>query len=62
MPRRKEYELRVLQKAAVGGCNGGHGSYNISGYYGGGGCNVSSYAMVVCSALYKQLCWDSGVS
>ena len=34
MPRRDEYELRVLQEAAVGGCNGGRGGYNVGGYYG----------------------------
>ena len=62
MLRRDEYELRVLQEAAVGGCNGGRGSYNVGGYYGGGGYNVGSYAMVVCSALHKQLCWEFGVS
>ena len=55
MPRRDEYKLRVLQEAAVGGCNGGRGDYNVGGYHGGGGYNVGSYAMVVCSALYKQL-------
>ena len=26
---------------------------NVGGYYGGGGYNVGSYAMVVCSALHK---------
>ena len=62
MPRRDEYELRVLQEAAVGGCNGGRGGYNVGGYYGGGGYNVGGYAMVVCSALHKQLCWEFGVS
>ena len=62
MPRHDEYELRVLQEVAVGGCNGGRGGYNVGGYYGGGGCNVGGYAMVVCSALHKQLCWEFGVS
>ena len=54
----------MLQKAAVGGCNGsgGGGSYNISSYNGGGGYNIGSYTMVACSALYKQLCWEFGVS
>ena len=47
MPRCDEYELRVLQEAAVGGCNGGRGGYNVGGYYGGGGYNVGGYAMVV---------------
>ena len=55
MLRHDEYELRVLQEAAVGGCNDGRGGYNVGGYYGGGGYNVSSYTMVVCSALHKQL-------
>ena len=32
MPRRDEYELRVLQEATVGGCNGGCGGYNVGGY------------------------------
>ena len=62
MPRCDEYELRVLQEAAVGGCNGGGGGYNIGGYYGGSGYNVGGYTMVVCSALHKQLCWEFGVS
>ena len=62
MPRHNEYELRVLQEAAVGGCNGGCGGYNVGGYYGGGAYNVGGYAMVVCSTLYKQLCWEFGVS
>ena len=62
MPQRDEYELRVLQEAAVGGCNGSRGGYNVCGYYGGGGYNVGGYAMVVCSALHKQLCWEFGVS
>ena len=57
MPRRDEYELRVLQEATVGGYNGGCGGYNVGGYYGGGGYNIGGYAMVVCSALHKQLCW-----
>ena len=60
MTRRDEYELRVLQEAAVGGCNGGCSGYNVSGYYGGGSYNVGGYAMVVCSALHK--CWEFGVS
>ena len=62
MPRRDKYELRVLQEAAVGSCNGGRGGYNVGGYYGSGGYNVGGYAMVVCSALHKQLCWEFGVS
>ena len=52
----------MLQGAAVGGCNIGSGGYNIGGYNGGGGYNVGSYTMVVHSALYKQLCWEFGVS
>ena len=60
MPRRDNYELRVLQEAAVGGCNGGCGGYNVGGYYGGSGYNVGGYAMVVCSTLHKQLCWEFG--
>ena len=52
----------MLQAAEVGGCNGGHGGYNIDGYYGGGSYNVGCFAMVVCSALGKQLCWEFGVS
>ena len=62
MPQHDEYELRVLQEAAVGSCNGGHSGYNIGGYYSGGGYNVGGYAMVVCSTLHKQLCWEFGVS
>ena len=61
IPRRDEYELRVLQEAAVSGCNGGCGGYNVGGYYGGGGYNAGSYAMVVSGALHKQLCWEFGV-
>ena len=52
----------MLQEAAVGSCNGGHGNYNIGGYYNGSGYNVVSYAIVVCSALHKQLCWELGVN
>ena len=62
MLRCNEYKLQVLQKAAVGGCNIGHGGYNTGGYYGGGSYNVGGYAMVVCSTLHKQLCWELGVS
>ena len=62
MQRCDEYELRVLQEAAVGGCNGGCSGYNAGSYYGGSGYNVGGYAMVVYSALYKQLCWEFGVS
>ena len=47
MPRCDEYELRVLQEAAVGSCNGDCGGYNVGGYYGGGSYNVGGYAMVV---------------
>ena len=53
-----KYELWVLQKAAVGGCNGGSGSYNIGSYNGGSGYNASSYTIEACSTLYKQLCWE----
>ena len=72
MLRCNEYELRVLQEAAVGGCNGGRGGYNVGGYnvggynvggyYGSGSFNVGGYAVVVYSALHKQLCWEFGVS
>ena len=63
MPRRVEYKLRVLQEAVVSVCNGGCGGYNVGGYYSGGGSyNVGGYAMVVCSALHKQLCWEFGLS
>ena len=62
IPRRNEYESQVLQEALVGGCNGGCGGYNIGGYYGSGGYIVGGYAMIVCSTLYKQLCWEFGVS
>ena len=51
MPRGDEYELRVPHEATVGDCNGGHGSYNVGGYYGSGGYNVGSYTMVVCSCV-----------
>ena len=51
MPRRDEYELRVLQEAVVDSCNGNHGGYNVGGY-----------TMVACSALHKQLCWEFGVN
>ena len=52
----------MLQEAAVGGCRGSSGGYNIGGCNGGGGYNVGGYTMVACSALYKQLCWEFGVS
>ena len=52
----------MLQEAAVGGCNGSGGDYNISGCNSGGGYNVSGYTMVACSTLHKQLCWEFGVS
>ena len=53
MPRRDDYKWRVLQEAAVGGCNSSHGGYNVGGYHSGGSYNVGGYAMVVCSALHK---------
>ena len=52
----------MLQEAAVGGCNGGGGGYNVGGCNSGGSYNVGSYAMVACSTLHKQLCWEFGVS
>ena len=52
----------MLQEAAVGSCNGGGGRYNIGGCNSGGSYNVGSYTMVARSALYKQLCWEFGVS
>ena len=52
----------MLQEAAVGGCNGGGGGYNVGGCNGGGGYNVGGYKMVACSALHKQLCWEFGAS
>ena len=51
----------MLQEAAVGGCNGGCGGYNVGGYnvggYNGGGSsyNVGGYTMVAFSTLHKQL-------
>ena len=62
MPWCNEYELWVLQEAAVGGCNGGCGGYDISGYNSSGGYNIGGYTMVACRALHKQLCWEFGVS
>ena len=56
MLRCHKYELWVLQKAAVGGCNGGSDGYNIGGYNGGGGYNVGGYTMVMLSTRYKLLC------
>ena len=52
----------MLQEAAVGGCSGGCGGYNIGGYNGGGAYGVGGYTMVACSALNKQLSWEFGVS
>ena len=52
----------MLQEAAVGGCNGRCGGYNVGGYHCGGGYNVGGYTMVACSALHKQLWWEFGVS
>ena len=52
----------MLQEAAVGSCNGGGGGCNIGGCNSGGGYNVGGYAMVACSAVHKQSCWEFGVS
>ena len=52
----------MLQKAAVGSCNGGHGGYNIGGYNSGSGCNIGGYTMVAFSALHKQLCREFWLS
>ena len=52
----------MLQEAAVSGCNGGSSGYNVGGCNDGGSYNVSSYTVVVHSALYKQFCWEFGVS
>ena len=46
MPRRDKYELRVLQEAAVGGCNGSGGGYNVGSCNCGGSYNVGGYTMV----------------
>ena len=51
----------MLQKAMVGGCNGRCGGYNIGGYD-GSGYNIGAYTMVAFSALYKQFCWEFGLS
>ena len=51
----------MLQEAAVGGYNVG-GGYNIGGCNSGGIYNIGGYTMLACSALYKQLCWEFGVS
>ena len=50
------------QETAVSSCNGGNDSYNVGGYNGGDIYNVGSYKMVADSPLYKQLCWEVGVS
>ena len=42
MPWHNQYELWVLQEAAVGGCNGGSDDYNIGGWNGGGGYNFGN--------------------
>ena len=52
----------MLQKAAVGGCNGGDSGYNVGGCNCGGSYNVGGYTIAACSALHKQLCWEFGVS
>ena len=52
----------MLQEAAVGGCSGRHGGYNVGGYNGSGSYSVGGYIIVACSALHKQLCWEFGVS
>ena len=62
MLQHDECKLRVLQEAAVSGCNGGHGSYNVGGYNSGNGYNFGSYTMVAYSAQHNQLCWEFGVS
>ena len=38
------------------------GGYNVGKCNGGSGYNAGRYAMVVCSALHKQLYWEFGVS
>ena len=48
-----KYELWVLQEAAVGGCNGGSGGYNVGSCNDSGSYNVGGCIMVVHSALYK---------
>ena len=63
IPLSDKYELWVRQKAAVGGCNGGGSSgYNVGGWNSGSSYNIGGYTMVACSALYKQLCQEFGVS
>ena len=62
MPWHDKNESWVLEEAAVDGCNGGGGSYNIGGYSGSRGYNIGGYKMVAHSALYKQLHWEFGVS
>ena len=52
----------MLQEAAVGGCNGGGGGYNVHGCNGSGGYSVGNYTMVACSTLYKKLRWEFGLS
>ena len=52
----------MLQEAAVAGCNGGAGGYNIGGCNSSGSYNIGGYTMIACSALYKQLYWEFGVS
>ena len=47
----------MLQEAAVGGCNGGDGGYNVGGCNSGSGYIAGGYTVVACSALHKQLCW-----
>ena len=59
--RRDKYELWVLQKVAVGGCNGDKSGYNIGGYNGGSSYDGGGFTMVAHSALHKQLCWEFGL-
>ena len=52
----------MLQEAAVGGCSGGHGRYNVGSYNSSSNYSVGGYTMVTFSALHKQLCWEFRVS
>ena len=52
----------MLKEAAVGGCNGGGGNYNVGGCNGGNSYNVGGFTMVACRSLHKQLYLEFGVS
>ena len=53
----------MLQEGVAGSCNGGRSSCNIGSYNSSGGSyKIGGYTMVASRTLFKQLCWEFGVS